>query len=58
MLTRFETKRQMQAFLRLPPCVAVVENTYNFPVSAAVSFAYNIAPPKESRSSAPQSNLL
>ncbi|BDA48047.1 hypothetical protein COCOBI_11-3040 [Coccomyxa sp. Obi] len=58
MLTRFETQKQLQAFLRLPPCAALLSAVNNLPVSALVSFAYNIAPTNNSRSTSPQSNLL
>ncbi|CAL8462957.1 g2491 [Coccomyxa elongata] len=58
MLTRFETQKQLQAFLRLPPCAALLSAVNNSPVSALVSFAYNIAPPNDSRSTSPRSNLL
>lgn len=58
MLARFETQKQLQAFLRLPPCAALLSAVNSTPVSVLVSFAYNIAPPNDSRSTAPQSNLL
>ena len=59
MLTRFETRSQLQSFLRLPPCQALQDaQGEQLPLQAALSFAYSIAPPASSRSSSPQSALL
>lgn len=58
MLTRFETVKQLQAFLQLPPCSQLLRTTKDQCFAAALSFAFDIAPPSGSRSTAPQSHLV
>ena len=58
MLTRFETVRQLQAFLRLPPCSQLLKTSEDPYFASALSFTYDIAPPSGARSTAPQSHLL
>ena len=58
MLCRFATKGQLQSFLRLPPCEALLANAGDVPMHAVLSFAYSIAPPAGSKNASPQSALL
>ncbi|CAL5228940.1 g12169 [Coccomyxa viridis] len=58
MLTRFETVKQLQAFLRLPPCSQLLKTSEDPFFASAISFTYDIAPPSGARSTAPQSHLL
>ena len=58
MLTRYATVKQLQAFLRLPPCRQLLETSGDPFFASALSFTYDIAPPSRSRSSAPRGHLL
>ena len=58
MLTRFETVKQLQAFLRLPPCSLLLKTSGDPCFASALSFTYDIVPPSGSRSTAPRSHLV
>lgn len=58
MLCRFATKGQVQSFLRLPPCEALLAKADDVPMHAVLSLAYSVAPPASSRNASPQSALL